>query len=231
VRLQCRAWHASDVKGLRGDSARSAPAPDALTGREAAARDYIDAVGLAKPSLLRPIALYLGFAATVAIVGWGIYLVYMAATSKPSTSVVITGTAAGPYRLGTTAASYPQLKLAPGSRGGEVVDADSGWVIRYDEQLTITSISVPGLAGEGPVAERFGTLALELEDRRVSGNWSVRHVRGVLGEPAQPFDEAAFQGGEAECPLRYQTAGGEIELTYRGSQPSWPVWIHLRAAQ
>ncbi len=230
VHLPSRDEDASDLKVLRRDSVRSAPAPDDVTGRESAARDYIDSVRLAKPNLLRPVALYLGFAATVAIVGWGVYLAYMAATSQPTANIVITATAAGPYRLGTTAASYPQLKVSPGG-AGEVVDADNGWVIRYDEQLTITSVSIPGLAGEGPVGERFNTLVLQLADQRVSGNWSLRHVRGVLGEPSHPFDEALFEGGEAECPLRYQTTSSQIELTYRGSQPQWPVWIHLRASQ
>lgn len=73
VHMPGRDEEAQELKVLRRDSVRGQKAPATPTDRIALAQDYIDAAQIERPSLLKPIATWLGVAVVLAIIAWAVY--------------------------------------------------------------------------------------------------------------------------------------------------------------
>jgi hypothetical protein len=73
VHMPGRDEEAQELKVLRRDSVRGQKAPATPTDRIALAQDYIDAAQIERPSLLKPLATWLGVAVVLAIIVWAVY--------------------------------------------------------------------------------------------------------------------------------------------------------------
>ncbi len=229
VHIPGRDDDANELRVLRRDSVRGAPAPENVDERIAVAQDYIDAASIRKPSVLKPLAIWLAFAAGVALVGWVVYAVYSMMNLEQADVWVITEDAAGPYKLGTPASGYPDLGVQAGTGPGTATDKARGWKVEYNAQDTISALIIPGpAAAEAQAATRFKAVRLKFKGKEISSDWSKGNILKTLGDSDPPYDDEAFKSAD-EYTLRYPTGEGALHFIYRTTAETAPVRIILRA--
>jgi hypothetical protein len=142
---------------------------------------------------------------------------------------LITEDAAGPYKLGTPASGYPDLKVQAGTGPGTATDKARGWKVDYNAQDTIAVITIPGPAAADPqAATRFKAVRLKFKGKEIASDWSKANILKTLGDSDPPYDDEAFKSAD-EYTLRYPTSEGAVQFVYRTTAETAPVRIMLRA--
>lgn len=229
VHMPGRDDDAAELQVLRRDSVRGKKAPNTPTDRIALAQDYIDAGQIEKPSLLKPVATYLGVAVIIGVIAWAIYLGTRALSAGQVETIELTESGIGSFVLGENPTSFPGVSKYPAL--GSVQSDQHGWIIQVDDSDRAVAIVLPGPAYSAVSARQYEGLVVRLGARSLDvgrDTASLAAVRAAFGQPTPEFSDSLW----AEAPeytLRYVNQQGDraLEFHFRTSDDTQPLWIRL----
>lgn len=229
VHMPGRDEDAADLQVLRRDSVREKQAPATPTDRIALAQDYIEATQIEKPSLLKPVATWLGVLVVLGVIGWAIHLGYQSITGGDQT-VEVTEDSVGEFKLGSAKGDYADVAQKQ-DRIAFAVRSEHGWLIQYDDETQqVTGISVPGPALADPADSGFDRLHVVFNgyDYAFVNGASVEILRKRFGEPTPDFSKETWESSEGYT-LTFIAKQGQsaLEVHYRTSEPDAPRWVRL----
>jgi hypothetical protein len=223
----------ADLQVLRRDSVRGRKAQPEPTDRIALAQDYIDASSIRKPSLLKPVATWLGVAVMLAVVGWGVHLGYSSLTHADSEGTLITEKGAGEFQIGAETSTYQTLTGTDDVLRNELQGDVTGWIFQYDDNKRIVSITIPGPEFSGEAKLRFNELTIVWEGNtlRLRDGAEREKVLETFGTPIPEFSEKIWNS-QNEYTLRFETQPGDraLEIHYKTAEPETPAWIRISDA-
>jgi hypothetical protein len=230
VHMPGRDEEAQDLKVLRRDSVRGQKTTATPTDRIALAQDYIDATQIARPSLFKPLATWLGVAVILGIIAWAVHLAWQSFNGENSEPVRVTSDAAGGYSLGSAKADYEDLRNLQAQSAPAVLNKQ-GWLIQYDESSgAITGVAIPATALAPPKQTRFELVTVEFEGDTypVTEKLGASELAKRFNRAKPEFSEAVWKTSETYT-VRFETKQGDraLEFCFRTRNGGELLWLRL----
>lgn len=214
---------------LRRDSVRGKAAGNTPTDRIALAQDYIDAKGVEKPGLLKPLATWTGVAVILAVLAWGVLLAYESIAGASSEQHELTDEGLGDLKLGQDRRNDSELSNREAVGNRQLSSPSRACIVQYDANDRITAIVLPG-PGFSPYDQRrfdstivrFGSAELAL-----GKGCGIRVVAATFGDSTPPFRASALDEGRA-ITLRFESRQGDRALEFHYQAGKWDAPQYVR---
>ena len=229
VHMPGRDDDAAELQVLRRDSVRGKKVANTPTDRIALAQDYIDAAQIDKPSLLKPLATYLGVAVVIGVIAWGVYLGSKALTGGEVETIELSENGVGRFVLGEAPAKQANVSEFPSL--SSVQSNDTGWIVQVDDSGRAIAIILPGPGYSTDAARQYQGLVVRLDNRSldIGRDGAARQTTmEAFGEPIPEFSQTMWAEA-AEYTLRFINKQGDraLEFHYSTGDETAPLWIRL----
>lgn len=233
VHMPGRDENASDLQVLRRDSVRGEKTTAKPTDRVALAQDYIDAGQIQKPSLLKPLATWLGVLVVLGVIGWAVHLAWRSISDGGLQVIEISADGVGDFRMGSPKADYADIADKKNMVEPAVLN-ERGWLVQYEEGAErITAVAVPGPALAEPAASGFNALQISFNGDllKLQGNTTAEAVSTRFGGAVPPYSPAVWEQSETYT-LSFLSPQGDrlLEFCYDTRNPAAPLWVRLSDA-
>lgn len=233
VHMPGRDENASELQVLRRDSVRGEKTAAKPTDRVALAQDYIDAGQIQKPSLLKPLATWLGVLVVLGVIGWAVHLAWRSIAEADLQAIELSTEGIGEYRLGTPKAGYADISGKKNMVEPAVLNA-RGWLVQYEESAElITAVAMPGPTLADPDASGFNALQISFNGDllKLQGNTTAEAVSTRFGGAMPPFSQAVWEQSETYT-LSFPSQQGDrvLEFCYDTHNPAAPLWVRVADA-
>lgn len=229
VHMPGRDDDAAELQVLRRDSVRGEKVSNTPTDRIALAQDYIDAAQIEKPSLLKPLATYLGVAVVIGVIAWAVYLGSRAISGGDVEPIELSENGIGAFVLGESPKDEGNVSEFPAQ--SSVQSNNTGWIIQMDDAGRAVAIALPGPAHSSDAARQFKGLTIQFGSKSIdigAMGGSISAVNNALGPSYPEFSEAVWDESGATT-LRFVNKQGDraLEFRYADGDDSIPRWIRL----